>query len=282
MTSEWLERIFLPRTKPSRITDWRLLVLDGQATHAPSDFRQKAWENKVALLFLPANTSHRLQPLDVGVFGPLKTFYSDLASKVMEQSITGLKSKQFFLKHYVEASALAFSSKNIRSGFRATGMWPYMPSKVLQEIEAAEQPITPRHGSVEPSEHQDLVFKTPQSMRHYREQLEGLQSDLTVTESDRRSFYSKVGHAMERYDILKAANKRQNTEDDIEAIKQRPGKKQRLTRPTGKSWIEGCDINQQMGFTTEDTAASHTITSTLDAEGAIGVEDLVEQGESSK
>jgi len=267
MTSEWLERIFLPRTKPSRVTDWRLLVLDGQATHTPSDFRQKAWENKVALLFLPANTSHRLQPLHVGVFGPLKTFYSDLVSRVMQESITGPKSKQFFLKYYVEASALAFSPKNIRSGFRATGIWPYMPSKVLQEVEAAEQPITPRHGSVEPSEHQDLVFKTPRSMRHYREQLEGLQSDLTATERDRRSFYSKVGHAMEHYDVLKAANKRRSTEDDIEAVKQRPGKKQRLTRPTGKSWIEGCDINQQMGFTTEDTAASHTTTPTSDAEG---------------
>ena len=119
-------------------------------------------------------------------------------------------------------------------------------------------------------------------MRHYREQLEGLQSDLTATERDRRSFYSKVGHAKEHYDGLKAANRRQNTKDAIEAVKQRSGKKQRLTRPTGKSWIEGCDMNQQMGFTTEVTAALHTTIPTSDAEALIEVEGLVEQGESVK
>lgn len=58
-----------------------------------------------------------------------------------------------------------------------------------QKIETADQQsLTPRHGSIEPSEHQDLVFETPpsQSMRHYREQSEGFQFNLTGVASIQR------------------------------------------------------------------------------------------------
>ena len=76
---------------------------------------------------------------------------------------------------------------------------------------------------------------------------------------------------MEYYDVLKAANKRQYTQDDIEPMKQIPDKKQRLTWPAEKSFIKGCDINQQMGFQTEDAAVSH---STTPSPGAKGLNDV--------
>ena len=72
-----------------------------------------AQKNKVVLDPLPAFTSHRLPPRDFGVFGPLKTYYSDLASRVTQESITGPQSKQFFLDYHIKASTLVFGSKNI-------------------------------------------------------------------------------------------------------------------------------------------------------------------------
>ena len=50
-----------------------LLLLDGHSSHyCPSMIRQAA-EHKVVLFALPPNTTHLTQPLDKGIFGPLKT-----------------------------------------------------------------------------------------------------------------------------------------------------------------------------------------------------------------
>ena len=65
----WLN-CFLKYAPPIRSL---LLVLDGHSSHyCPSMIRQAA-EHKVILFTLPPNTTHLTQPLDKGIFGPLKT-----------------------------------------------------------------------------------------------------------------------------------------------------------------------------------------------------------------
>ena len=48
-----------------------LLLLDGHSSHSPAAIRMPA-EEQVILFVLPPNTTHLSQPLDKGVFGPLK------------------------------------------------------------------------------------------------------------------------------------------------------------------------------------------------------------------
>jgi hypothetical protein len=49
---------------------YRLLILDGHGSYATFRFKELAHEYKIILLYLPAHITHRLQPLDVGIFGP--------------------------------------------------------------------------------------------------------------------------------------------------------------------------------------------------------------------
>jgi DDE superfamily endonuclease len=49
---------------------YRLLLLDGYGSHVTFRFKALANDYKIILLYLPAHTTHRLQPLDVGIFGP--------------------------------------------------------------------------------------------------------------------------------------------------------------------------------------------------------------------
>jgi DDE superfamily endonuclease len=56
---------------------YRLLLLDGHSSHATFRFKALANDYKIILLYLPAHTTHRLQPLDVGIFGPQSGFYSN-------------------------------------------------------------------------------------------------------------------------------------------------------------------------------------------------------------
>lgn len=50
-----------------------MLIFDGHGSHLTYNMAQMAADNQVTLYCLPPHTSSKLQPLDVGVYGPLKT-----------------------------------------------------------------------------------------------------------------------------------------------------------------------------------------------------------------
>ncbi|XP_063898723.1 uncharacterized protein LOC135119085 [Helicoverpa armigera] len=62
---------FIGNVKPSA-TDPVLLLLDNHTSHLDIEVVETAKENNVVLLSFPPHCSHKLQPLDVGVYGPFK------------------------------------------------------------------------------------------------------------------------------------------------------------------------------------------------------------------
>src|SRR5262245_9462876 len=74
ITVNWLEQIFLPETRPKK-DEYRILILNGHGSHISVDFLWMCKQNKVALVFLLAYSSHVLQPLDLSCFSPIKTRY---------------------------------------------------------------------------------------------------------------------------------------------------------------------------------------------------------------
>ncbi|EJF55491.1 DDE-domain-containing protein, partial [Dichomitus squalens LYAD-421 SS1] len=70
---EWFRKCFIPQATARRETDAPiLLILDGHGSHVTSEMRHLAMDHNIHLFCLPPHTTHRLQPLDVGVFGPLQ------------------------------------------------------------------------------------------------------------------------------------------------------------------------------------------------------------------
>jgi hypothetical protein len=73
----WLEEIFLlekTHTLNNGQIARRMLILDGHGNRASVEFM---WEcnNYVDIIYLPAHSSHVLQPFDLGTFSPLKSCY---------------------------------------------------------------------------------------------------------------------------------------------------------------------------------------------------------------
>ena len=104
----------------------------------------------IMLLILPPHSTHRLQPLDVGLFGPLANFYTQNLNSLLPNSLgIGSMSKRAFWSLFWPAWKRAFTPENIASAFRSTGTFPYDPSRVLnkitknQPIQASESPNTP-------------------------------------------------------------------------------------------------------------------------------------------
>ena len=55
--------------------EYRLLLFDGHSSHVNPRFLDYYVENKIIPYCLPPHTTHRLQPLDVLIFGPYKHYY---------------------------------------------------------------------------------------------------------------------------------------------------------------------------------------------------------------
>jgi hypothetical protein len=68
---EWLTTLFEPETRRND-RKRRLVLLDGHGSHLTARFIAFCLDKNIDLVVLPPHTSHILQPLDVGVFSPLK------------------------------------------------------------------------------------------------------------------------------------------------------------------------------------------------------------------
>ena len=90
-------------------------------------------------MILPSHSSHLTQPLDVGVFGALKKYMAAELYPLMQTGVSRIQ-KVEWLTAFVGAHDEALSVKNILGGFRSTGIYPFLPTKVLRRI-ASSSPL---------------------------------------------------------------------------------------------------------------------------------------------
>lgn len=81
-------------------------------------------ENSILLLTFPPHCSHRLQPLDVGVYSSFKNYYNQQCSNRIAVEKPGVLLTIYNVAEMVgKAFPLAFTPSNITSGFSATGIY---------------------------------------------------------------------------------------------------------------------------------------------------------------
>jgi hypothetical protein len=138
---EWVKH-FNQHTESHTKGAYRLLILDGHSSHATPEFDQYCADNKIITLCMPLHTSHLLQPLDVGCFSPLKTAYGHEVGELARQGVFHID-KDEFLFIYPHVRTLVLSEQNIWSGFRATGLIPSCPERVLSNLTVVRTPSPP-------------------------------------------------------------------------------------------------------------------------------------------
>jgi hypothetical protein len=89
---------------------------------------------------MPAHALHILQPLDVGCFSPLKRVYKKEVGALTNSYINYID-KLAFLAAFTTVYQGAFSSKNIKAGFRATSLVLLDLGVVVSKLEI--KPRTP-------------------------------------------------------------------------------------------------------------------------------------------
>lgn len=137
---EWLQH-FTMHTKPSS-QEPVLLILDNHASHTSLKTYEFCKQNNIHMLSLPPHTSHRMQPLDLTFFGPLKAMYkkecdlflkNHLAEKITPYDVAAILNRAY--------STVASINKG-ESGFRAAGIVPYNPNVFTDEDFTAAEVLT--------------------------------------------------------------------------------------------------------------------------------------------
>jgi hypothetical protein len=90
-------------------------IVDGHSNHVNMSFIELADSLRIILLILLPHTTHRLQPLNIGLFQPLSITYSIALNRVIyeSQSFTSM-TKQIFWIVFKEAWEAAFTVENIK------------------------------------------------------------------------------------------------------------------------------------------------------------------------
>lgn len=110
----WIQHVFDPQTRGRANGKPRLLISDGFSTHESLKILTCCFQSNILLCRLPSHTSHKLQPCDVGVFGPLKTAYRDQVERLYRGG-ANLIGEQHFTSLYQKARDAALTSRNIRA-----------------------------------------------------------------------------------------------------------------------------------------------------------------------
>ena len=119
----WMQH-FVKYAKPSAIQPL-LLILDNCSSHVDLSVIDFAKEHHITLLSFPPHCSHRLHPLDVSVFGPLKTYKNQKMDSWMRKNPGRSMSIHVIPSIVSYAYPLAFTPSNIVAEFRKTGIYPF-------------------------------------------------------------------------------------------------------------------------------------------------------------
>ncbi|XP_015111355.1 uncharacterized protein C01G6.5 [Diachasma alloeum] len=117
----WLEEAFFPNlTGPKN-----LLILDGHGSHMQYAALELCRQHDVIVVCLPSHTTHKLQPLDVSIFGRLKDKFKDACNKWFKtqqgQRLTRYQIGRIIKRTWDQTAILSTAS----AGFRTTGILPF-------------------------------------------------------------------------------------------------------------------------------------------------------------
>jgi hypothetical protein len=108
-------------------------MLDGHGSHCTLGFLEWCHKRRILVAVYPLHSTHGLQPLDVSLFNPLATYYSQALDAHTRRSL-GLSSvsKRDFFTIFYPAFDKAFTEEHVRSAWRKTGIKPWDPTQVLK------------------------------------------------------------------------------------------------------------------------------------------------------
>ena len=158
------------KVRKDNTEEFHLLIMDQASAHASLRIIDYAREHNILLYMLPPHTTHVTQPVDVGLFGPLKSAYRDaerelqlrrsnawqhlcarLCTTAQARDVVPEKAVTMCDIPYLIHRAIreSFTPQNIKSAFRATGICPFNDRELLEQATASSKDAAQRQADEE-------------------------------------------------------------------------------------------------------------------------------------
>ena len=125
---KWFEKSFIPQAIARNTTGKPiLLIYDGHGSHNSAELIRLARANNIILFCLPPHTTHKLQPLDVGVFGPFQRAWLERCEEIIEDTGEEM-SREAFVSEYIAVRHDTFKERTILQAWKKSGAWPINPN----------------------------------------------------------------------------------------------------------------------------------------------------------
>lgn len=133
----WFQDTFVPQAKKRRLNDKPILLnLDGHISHETDTLKEIAHAHDIIVFCFPSKTTHKTQPLDVGVFSALSRAWTSHVDRCISEGIT--IDRYNFIFKYMEVRTV-ITPMLIQKAFRKTGIHPLDPSVFSEKDFAPSQ-----------------------------------------------------------------------------------------------------------------------------------------------
>ena len=242
---------------------YRMLVIDGHESHVSAEFQAFCKEKNIITVSMPPHSSHLLQPLDVGCFGPLKRAYGREIEGFIKSHINHITKVEFLIA-FQAAFSKVFTPDNVKAGFRGAGLVPLDPDRVISKLDVKLSTPSPT-GSL-PAATIPWASQTPHNPTEATSQTDFIKSRVRHHQgSSPTPILSAVDQiakgtmaVMHELALFKAEN-RTLREANTNLAKRRRAKKTRvrqggtLSIGEGQDLLDQKDVNTQLG---DETRAS--------------------------
>ncbi|CAK1598554.1 unnamed protein product [Parnassius mnemosyne] len=200
---EWLEKHFIPHV--DKQNGKKVLLCDNLSAHISPKALRLCSEHNITFICLLPNSTHLLQPLDVGYFSGLKTSWRKVLNDYRQtnkgKKVQALPKSLFaqLLKKSLN-NIEGTSSDNVKAGFQSCGLQPFSPSTVLNKL--------PRYTS-----QADVCDSIGTSFINYIEEIR--QGDSHVKKGRKFQLPVTAGKSVSAEEVEKYYEERDNTNKSI-------------------------------------------------------------------
>lgn len=133
MFEDWFSKIIIPYVR--KLQGPVVLIGDNLSSHLSLNVIKICEEKRIKFIFLPPNSTHICQPLDIAFFRPLKRAWRKILEgwKIKNSGVLPKAMFPTLLRKTFEMIGMN-SAKNIISGFKAAGIYPFNCDIVLKKL----------------------------------------------------------------------------------------------------------------------------------------------------